>query len=182
MKKVLAVLMAVLMFTGMFAMTGSAANEPVSWKGYEVQPGEVLILLHFGDCTSTVPIYLFNTDEMRTNLETATGTVAMKVAAGNDYTLPQVTAPSGQMFTGWNKVGTSESLGVGSQHTTEYDGGTIIQYQVMTAPAEAEQDTLETIKTILVKIFGMIVGLIYGDTNYGQELVANLFDSLLGGL
>lgn len=178
MKKLVAVLMAILMLGSAVALGASA----IVYKGYTVQPDEILVILKFGDSTSRDNITYRDFATGNDTLGMATGEVAMIIKAGAPYTLPAVTCPSGQAFAAWVNVDSGESLGIGSRTTSNVDGGTVVQYTLQTTPAAAEKDTMETIKTILVKVFGILIGLFYGDTDYGQELVASFFNSVFGAL
>lgn len=178
MKKVLAVLMAVLMLCCSVAMAVSA----FTYKDYEVQSDEMLILLEFGNATSQVPYEHRNFSTGENEVSTVTGEVGVIAKVGGFYSLPMVTAPDGYSFAGWIESGNKDNSYAAntSINVTDADGGHYITYIAQLVPAEVGPSTLDTVKSVLIKVFGIILGLFYGDIDYGQELVANLFGSILG--
>ena len=189
MKKFLSVLMAILMLGSALMIGVSAESTTFSgestqkvYNGYTIKSDEVLVVLQFADCKSINKILVRNFSTGVDEYTEATGEVAMIVKTGATYALPAVTAPSGQAFAAWVDVDSGDSYGVGSHKVTDADCGKMVQYRCQTTPAVAEKDTMETIKTILVKVFGILIGLFYGDTDYGQELVASFFNSVFGAL
>ena len=178
MKKILAVLMAALMLCGSVAMAVSA----FTYEGYEVQPDEMLTILNFSGSTSQTAIIYRNFSTGKNELNTATGQIGIITPFNSYYTLPMVIAPDGYSFAGWvDATNKDHTYAANTQVPVgDADGGTYITYIAQLVPTEVGPSTLDTVKSILIKVFGVIIGLFYGDIDYGQELVANLFGSILG--
>ena len=101
--------------------------------------------------------------------------------------LPEVIAPSGQQFNGWYceacPVAGSEIVGNTYAATAAFKlpancGGFLIQFRASYSPATIEEPTINKVVGILIKVFGFIIGFIYGDTKQGIAFMEKVFGDL----
>ena len=103
---------------------------------------------------------------------------------GTTVRLPNVTAPSGSSFNGWQVEETGEIYVGGSEYTIPYGSGKIITFKAYFVPKELEEDTMGGVMEILVKVFGSIVGLLFF-SDQGTDAIdegMKLMQKLIGGL
>lgn len=198
MKKILSVVLAVMMIFGSFAISASAASEPIwngdSWNG-EFAAGQCTIRFDFngGKPVASLPVYesavgkfIYTADVPDPYIMYPTSPDAL--VAGKSYIwMPDVEAPSGSKFKFWEVQ--MEFSPDGYNNTVPGDAqyripagaaGKQITFIARYGAAAAEEDTLGTILGILTKIFGAIIGILLygGDTEAGVAMM----DKILGGL
>lgn len=190
MKKVLAVVLAVMMMFSCFAVASSAAqiNVTSEYTKGNVTNDQVAILFNFngGSSRDQLPVYNNGNFEM----QTVSGSFiwlpesSTALVKGSSIQLPVVTAPSGQAFTGWrcqldNKLYAQTDYFVIPE---DHNSSDYIQFIAEYTTAEAEGDTMATIMGILIKIFGALLGfLLYnGDTEAGIAFMENALAGILG--
>lgn len=100
--------------------------------------------------------------------------------------LPNVTAPSGYVFNGWYCVWSNSTHPGNRMYTIPaHTGGQIIEFIADYSLETPEEDEMEGVFNILVKVFGTIVGLLfYSNTGSPNPVQAgmDLMETLLGGL
>ena len=115
---------------------------------------------------------------------------------GSKVTLPDVVAPKGQTFQGWERKASNATYTENGKTITDndntvysvagryevkgYDIGSVVEFTAVFGPAEMEKDTFAKVFEILIKIFGTLIGLIayQGNVEKGQEFMSKIFDSL----
>lgn len=188
MKKVLAVVLAVMMMFSCFAVASSAFEVTSEYTKGNVTNDQVAILLNFngGSSRDQLPVYNNGNFEM----QTVSGSFiwlpesSTDLVKGSSVQLPVVTAPSGQSLTGWrcsldNKLYAATDYFVIPE---DHNSKSYIQFIAEYTTAEAEGDTMATIMGILIKIFGALLGfLLYnGDTEAGVAFMENALAGILG--
>lgn len=205
MKKILAVLLSVMMIFGTVAFTSSAASSDAIdtnaiMAGYlpnglvfDVEENVILVFnFKGGKITSD---YVFETTatgfEMRTGISdslimvTTDGKTLIK--EGDYVGLPFVNeAPGNQVHVGWQVV-TAAALDyldtpAPARYQIKEGSPSIIIFDAVYRQTEPEEDTMSTIMSVLVKVFGAIIGLIVftGDMEAGQALVAEMLGGIMG--
>ena len=103
---------------------------------------------------------------------------------GTTITLPNVAAPSGSTFRGWQHELTGRIYVAGSSYTIDPDSDRIITFKAYFVPEELEEDTMGNVMDILVKVFSSIVGLLFF-SDQGTDAIdegMKLVNKLIGGL
>lgn len=199
MKKILSVILAVMMLFGAMSVTASAESSRLDqWhqNGLANDDQAVLVFnLMGGALRDPVPVYNESTGSFE-SVAGVTGTYVMLPGgnedahtAGTTVILPIAISNSNtMMFLGWeytDPAGNRQTLAGGTAfniteaHFTGNNYGLINFTAIYTASAP-EEDTMATVISILVKVFGAIIGiLVYGgDTEQGVALM----NKVLGGL
>ncbi len=193
MKKVLAVVLAVMMLFATVAVGASAVTVNEQWFGGEdpiATQDQVVFYFYFNGGTNkgVLPVYNTTTGNfVETAAGEVSGTYIMLPAddavqkAGYYITLPQVTPPDGRSFAGWQCMTDRQYYVGGTQWAIPVNaGGTIIEFQAAYDAAEAEEDTLQTILGILIKVFGAIIGIVLYSGNTDQGVA--MMEKVLGGI
>ena len=193
MKKLLAVILAVLTLFSVLGVGASATqstNTLDSYFGTHADRDTQTVLVFFpngGTYKSVVEVYDANSRQFVETLN-YTGTYIMlptyvrPITAGSMISLPDLTAPSGYAFGGWQCVQTREFYVAGpNSFTVEPEHiGQILTFQPILVAAAPEEDTFGTILNLLVKVFGTIAGIVIfgGDPDAGVDLFNKLFSAL----
>lgn len=197
MKKILSVLLAVMMLFGALSVGASAAvTDPSDFYDdprFNADQAIFVFNLNGGTMKMPQPVYNEQTGEFVLT-EGITGTYYMlpqtKTAhtVGTFIPLPDVVAPSGYNFAGWqyrDAQGLYQQPGAGANFYIQdwiFTGNNygIVEFTAVFVAAEPEEDTLATVMNILIKVFGAIIGIVLygGDTEQGVALM----NKVLGGL
>lgn len=196
MKKALSLFLAILTIFGCLGI-GAAADSYVTspWHGDEGsgKPASYeQVVLTFdangGTFKNALPVYNSNTGVF--DLSEAgklTGTWAMVPQSagaqvpGYIVTLPVVDSPKGYQFAGWFCYLDGNTYGANSSFKIPAGtAGTIIEFRAAHIPTEPEEDTMAKVMSVLIKVFGAIIGILMyrGDTEAGVELM----EKILGGI
>ena len=208
MKKVLSVFLAVLMLFGALSVssfaeetTGSVVTPPMAYhdwwgEGGPCTPEQAVLAfnLNGGSLKAETQVYNEETSKFEWKAgKDVTGTYYMvpqspeTMKGGMGVVLPEVTAPAGQQFNGWYceacPVAGSEIVGNTYAATAAFKlpancGKTLIQFRASYSPATIEEPTINKVVGILIKVFGFIIGLIYGDTKQGIAFMEKVFGGL----
>lgn len=199
MKKFLAAVLAVMMIFSAFSV--SAANEYKEpnygyvnfWTAGKANSNQTVVSfkLNSGTITSGVLAYDIANNTFE-HLETFSGDyyymvpyTASAMVPGTTIQLPIVTAPSDWVFNGWSTPDGQIYVGGTSYTIPTSAAGTIIYFQADYSIAEEEEDTMGGVMSILVKVFGSIVGLMFFSDEYGSSAIEEgmqLVEKLIGGL
>lgn len=204
MKKILAVLLAVMMLLGTMSVGASAVIDDTSaysvYYGMPTADGNVLV----NSGTQTIIVFDLNGGKLKNNVwvyDTSASVPGFVNVAGDSVespyvslprtpemykvgglvALPTVTAPEGYQFDGWWHSTTKDTYAANGSYTVKaQDIGDVVVFTAGYSPAELEADTLDTILGILIKVFGAIIGIILysGDTEAGVAMM----EKVLGGL
>ncbi len=202
MKKVLAVLLSVMMLFGALSFSSSAASTSIPYfNEINGNPAlanprtQVIVVFQLlgGTLKSGVNVYDEETNKFTWVEGFDEPTYIMLPRNSEDLKpesviqLPAVTPPSGYSFDGWHcrgVAGIQEYATYAANSAFEIPAGSagqVIEFRAAYSPAEIEPDTMETIMTILVKVFGTIIGLLFlSDAQAGMEMMENLLGQLLG--
>lgn len=204
MKKVLSLFLAVLMLFSCLSVSASAASGVVvdtPWHGaagsgkpatYE----QVVVQFKLNGGTLKNGAYVWDeTTSALTWTENITGTYTMVPGPQNTdimkpgywISLPSVVAPSGFAFVAWQctqapaNTDYGKRLGVGQYQLPEGSENTIMIFEACYEPVEVEENTMAKVMSILIKIFGTILGILLygGDAEQGQAVLEKIFSSLL---
>ncbi len=199
MKKVLSLILAVIMIFGTLAIGASAAPDAVTDEYHAsglVKDNQIILLFNLNGGTMATAQLTYDSQAGWTYKEGITGFYyclpreATAHQPGTSIPLPDVNAPSGLKFVGWEFIDENNNqyvLGAGSPFYFEdwMLTGTnntygVVQLKARFTSAEAETDTLTTILGILTKVFGAIIGIVLygGDTEAGVALM----NKVLGGI
>ncbi len=199
MKKILSVLLAVMMIFGTLSIGASAAPDAVTDEYHAsglVKDNQIIVLFDLNGGTMATAQIFYDKQAGWTYKEGITGLYyrlpreANAQVPGTSIPLPDVTAPSGLKFSGWEFVDENNNqyvLGAGSPFyfeewmlTGTNDTYGVVYLKARFTSAEAESDTLATVLGILTKVFGAIIGIVLygGDTEAGVALM----NKVLGGL
>ncbi len=198
MKKILSVILAVMMIFGCLSVGASAASKwpDVYHSTGIVNDDQAILVFHLNGGTlkgearvynattggwDTVSGYNQPTYYMLPQTPTAH-------TVGTIITLPDVVAPAGYAFAGWqyrDAEGLLQQPGALANFYIQpwiFTGNqyAMVEFTAVFVPAEAEEDTLATVMSILTKVFGAIIGIVLygGDTEAGVALM----NKVLGGL
>ena len=208
MKKVLATVLAVIMLFATFAVGASAENYGSAdfWHVNDAMNVDTVLennqrVIHFVLNSGTIAgatVYDIDTgnfeymptykgedyymlpDNRGLNRESS----VLPHTPGTTITLPNVVAPSGSTFRGWQHELTGEIYTAGRAYTITPDSNKIIVFKAYFVPAELEEDTMAGVMDILVKVFGSIVGLLFF-SDQGTDAIdegMKLMQKLIGGL
>lgn len=192
MKKILSVFLAVMMLFGAMSISASAGvDEDGILGGNRVNNGfdpdnNLLIVLDFGDCTSFVTIENC-VDQMTGDLYVADvgvgGKVVVVASKNSEFILPLITPPAGYTTNGWYSPTLEDSFVAGKGSSVKLTEGmqdSVVYFVANTYPSAPEEDTLGNILSILTKVFGAIIGILFygGSTEAGVALM----EKVLGGL
>lgn len=198
MKKILSVVLAVMMIFGSFAISASAASEPIwnegSWNGV-IASNQCTIRFDFrgGKPMKSLPVYdsslgkfVYTTDVPDPYIMYPTS--ADDLVAGSSYIwLPNAMLSDGSYLKGWEVQIEYAPDGYNQVLASDYmyripngAAGKQITFIAHYNQAVVEEDTLGTILGILTKVFGAIIGILLygGDTEAGVAMM----DKILGGL
>lgn len=200
MKKILSVMLAIMMLFGALSISASAANVPPSEVLNPViaSSDKVVIVFKFYGGTSKLelPVYYsdvadgsFVNEKVTGDYYLLPGAGGAELRIGTSITLPSVTPPEGKAFVGWDSsVDTQDFVAGATYEITQlrvetsklYPNSGIIYMEAMYEAAEPEGDTMATVLSVLTKVFGTILGILFLDGNSaaGVELV----EKLLGGI
>lgn len=201
MKKFLAAVLAVMMIFCSFSV--SAADVTIKepnygyvnfWSAKVASENQTVasFKLNAGTITSGVLAYDIANQSFE-HLETFSGDYyymvpysASSMIAGESYIqLPIVTAPSDWVFNGWSTPDGQIYVGGTSYKIPSDAAGTIIRFEADYSIAVEEEDTMGGVMSILVKVFGAIVGLMFFSDEYGTSAIEEgmqLVEKLIGGL
>ncbi len=104
--------------------------------------------------------------------------------SGDLVTLPSVTPPSGYAFNGWYCYTTNETYAANRSFTIpSYAVGEVIEFTADYSRSEPEEDTMGGVLSILVKVFGSIVGLLFlqgeaDPVDAGMKMMQGLLENL----
>ena len=191
MKKLLAVILAVITLCSVIGVGATAVNYNDFIENDIIDPTSQVILvfdLNGGSLKNASRVYNTETGKFE-YLDGAkiTGQYIMLPLdkstqnVGQYIQLPYVTPPAGSDFKGWFCYDDGVTHAGGADYKIPAGkAGNVIQFYASYIPAEAEEDTLGSILGILIKVFGAIAGLLLynGDTEKGIAL----FDKVLGAL
>ena len=188
MKKILAVVLAVMMMFSCLAVASSAFEVTSEFTKGNVTNDQVAILLNFngGSSRDQLPVYT-NGDFVIQNVSGSyiwLPESSEDLKKGASIQLPVATGADGKVLTGWrcsldNKLyAATDWYKIPEDHSSK----SYIQFIAEYTTAEAEEDTMATIMGILVKIFGGILGflLFNGDTEAGVKYMENALAGILG--
>ena len=191
MKKLLAVLLAVITLCSVIGVGASAVNYNDYFTNGVVDPTTQVILvfdLNGGSLKNAARVYNTTTGQFEIlNGADITGQYIMLPLdqttqnVGQYVQLPYVTPSSGNDFKGWFCYDDGVTHAGGSDYRIPAGKeGNVIQFCASYIPAEAEEDTFATVLGILIKVFGAVAGILLynGDTEKGIAL----FDKILGAL
>ena len=210
MKKVLAAVLAVIMLFATFTVGASAENYGSAdfWQEtngamtsdtfLEDDQRVIHFVLNSGTIVSGATVYDIDSKSFRymptykgedyfmlpdnRNLDRNNG--VLPHTPGTTITFPNVAAPSGSTFRGWQHELTGQIYTAGSAYTITPDSNKIIVFKAYFVPAELEEDTMSGVMSILVKVFGSIVGLLFF-SDQGTDAIdegMKLMQKLIGGL
>lgn len=205
MKKILSVMLAIMMLFGALSVSASAAvtNDEIirEWHNSSsvitignttyAKQDYVIIQLNFNGGTSFVSLPVYDTTEGGFVHEKVSGTYLMLPGSSNEYslqpntlvTLPRVTPPEGKQFTGWYCENTGEYVVGGKTWAIPANSGSsLYTFTAELLPAEGQEDTMQMVLGILMKIFGTIIGILFldGSSAAGVELMEKMLGGLLG--
>lgn len=204
MKKILAVLLAVMMLFGAVSMNAAAVIDDTSaYSGYYEMTdvygnsvvdsnSQTIIIFDLNGGTLKNNVWVFDTNTL--NFVNVQGSsvenpyimlprTPESQRVGNAIPLPTVTPPEGYQFDGWWGTGTNAGntyAANGSYTIKAGDIGDVVVFTAGYSPAEIEADTLDTVLGILIKVFGAIIGIVLysGNTEAGVAMM----EKVLGGL
>ena len=200
MKKVLSVFLAVLMVFSVMAVSASAAVESPYFGGENGANDDQCVFmfrLNGGTCKSAQNVY--DTTKGQSVYTNAEDVPQVFVVVPDDekmfledssVTLPSVKAPKGQQFVGWQRVpamdgdkdnGTYSTV-PGGYIVKDIDIGRVVEFRAVYQEAEMEEDTFAKVFSILVQVFGTLIGLIayQGNVEKGQDFMKKIFSSISG--
>ena len=190
MKKLLAVILTVLTLFSVLGVGASAQSNVGGYWGTYADKNSQTILVFYpngGTFKSVVEVYDANSRQFVETLNYA-GTYTMipkdyrPMTAGSMVTMPDLAAPSGYAFSGWQCVQTREFFvaGPNSFEVKAEHIGQILTFQPILVASAPEEDTFGTILNLLVKVFGTIAGIVIfgGDPEAGVDLFNKLFSAL----
>lgn len=199
MKKILSVMLAIMMLFGALSISASAVEAGDMWGK---TPGEITITKG----THAVLSFDYNGGKSYQKMvayDTATGRFTEAEVSGIYLMLPgaytsqlfttvdstgtvvkmPIAVKDGEMLLYWYCVETGEQLAADASWVIpEYERAAqgVFHFTAKYAPAEAEEDTMATVLSVLSKVFGTILGLLFFDGNSTQGV--ELINKLLGGL
>ncbi|MBQ8503665.1 MAG: hypothetical protein IJ491_05235 [Clostridia bacterium] len=202
MKKILSVILAVMMLFGALSVGASAASiYPDQWhqSGLVADNQAVLVFnLNGGTLKSTAIVYNSTTGQFEEVSGFNEATYYMLPAQGNPtahtvgtvIVLPDVIPPTGYSFAGWQyrdadgllqQPGALANFYIQDWIFTGNNYGKV-EFTAVFTPAEAEEDTLAKVMSILVKVFGAIIGIVLygGDTEQGVALMNKVLGGVMG--
>lgn len=190
MKKLLAVILAVLTLFSVLGVAASAQDNIGGYFGTYADQNSQTILVFYpngGTFKSVVEVYDANSRQFVETIN-YTGTYTMlpknyrPMTVGSAISMPELVGPSGYTFGGWQCIQTRETFvaGPNSFEVKAEHIGQILTFQPILVAAAPEEDTFGSIMNILVKIFGTIAGIIIfgGDPEAGVDLFNKLFSAL----
>ena len=197
MKKILSVILAVMMLFATMSIGASAAgstyNDQWHQNGYANDDQAVIVFNLMGGKMKNA-VYERDENGQWISTEGKTGTYVMlpqnsdAQKAGSVIILPDVTPNSGMSFSGWeyyDAAGNRMVLGANGPFTipeTAFTGNNygVINFTACYSSAEPEADTMATVMSILIKVFGAIIGILFygGSTEAGVAMM----EKVLGGL
>lgn len=207
MKKALSLFLAVLMIFGALSVGAGATDGLYYGNGTDGKPAtteQCVVEYYLNGGTLKYSAYVFDFSTGKVSLvagEDITGTyVQFPInSAGNidqsiqkpgQYVVtPEVVAPANTTFMGWTityvdtrgvAVSTSCAGGESWLIPTDAQPGSTIKMTAKNVATEAEEDTMAKVMSILIKIFGAIIGILMyqGDTEAGVALM----EKVLGGV
>lgn len=205
MKKFLAAVLAVMMIFCSFAVSAAddVTTAPVYktpnygyvnfWEAEIANTNQTIVSfkLNSGKITSGVVAYDIANDSFE-HLETFDGEyyymvpyTASAQVPGSTIQLPVVTAPSDWVFNGWSTPDGEIYVGGTSYTIPSSAAYKVIRFEADYSIAEEEEDTMGGVMSILVKVFGSIVGLMFFSDEYGSSAIEEgmqLVEKLIGGL
>lgn len=198
MKKILAVLLAVMMLFATLSIGASAENYGSTnfFADGLVNRDQAVIrfVLNSGKITSGVWAYDIDSGSFdymevfeEANYYMIPDNKSNKTAqvAGSSILLPEVTAPSDWTFNGWADSKGQIYVGGTEYYIPSNAGGSIITLTADYSLAVPKEDEMGGIMDILVKVFGTIVGLLFFSDKHGSSAIEEgmqLMQKLLGSL
>ncbi len=189
MKKVLSIILAVMMIFSCVAMSASALGEvSATFQNGKILADQVAICLDFNGGSARDTLYVYN-NGLFVETDGVSGVYyclpknETELVKNTGFVFPVVTAKEGQQFTGWRHTVTNKLYAATDVYVIpEAEAGSTVQFIAEYTTAAAEGDTLATIMSVLVKVFGSIIGFILfnGDAAAGQAYVQNLIGDILG--
>ncbi len=107
------------------------------------------------------------------------------IGANSRVVLPRMLGNDIQSFEGWRCLGNGQSYVAGQSITITLDMVNdlgVVEFEPIAGYAQPEEDTMDTILGILIKVFGSIIGLLFcnGDVVAGQEMVSGILGGIVG--
>ena len=196
MKKILAVLLAVMMLFGTFAIGTSALD--MNDEFIQTAMADQLLIafdLNGGSIKGFVPVYDPASETHFTSTYNYSGSIYYRVP-GCDSTiqkpgellhLPRVNPPSGFAFNGWYCDATKKTYAGGTSMTIPSTGytGKLLEFTADYTRTEPEEDTMASVVDILVKVLGSVIGLLFysgteSPVEAGMDVMRELLSTLLG--
>ena len=198
MKKILAVILAVMMLCGTMAMGTSAAELDTGLSQWHddglANNNQVVAIFNIGNGYLRDQYAVYNTSTGRFDYESKITsqyvmipTSSTSQIVGSYILMPIVVSnDTTQQFLYWERVDAQNEQYAANtyfyftQDMLEGKTPGVIQFQAVYAGVEGEGDTLGTILGVLSKVFGAIFGILFygGDTAAGVALI----EQILGGL
>ena len=199
MKKILAVLLAVMMLFGTFAIGVSAIdmNDEFIQKAISGESIIIAFNLNGGSIKGFVPVYDPDpeTGKYFTSTYNYSGSIYYRVPGcdsivqePNEYLpLPRVNPPSGFAFNGWYCDATKMTYAGGTTMKIPANGysGKLLEFTADYTRTEPEEDTMGGVVDILIKVLGSVIGLLFysgteSPVEAGMDVMRELLSTLLG--
>lgn len=191
MKKLLAVILAVITLCSVIGVGASAVNyNDFFVNGIADPTTQVILVFDLNGGTLKNAARVYNTQTGQFEILNGADIEGQYIMLPLDQTtqnvgqyvqLPYVTPSAGNDFKGWFCYDDGITHAGGADYRIPAGkAGNVIQFYASYIPAEAEEDTMGMILGILIKVFGAIAGILLynGDTEKGIAL----FDKILGAL
>lgn len=199
MKKILAVLLSVMMLFGALSIGASAENYGYTnfYSDGIVNSNQAIIRFQIGSGKITSGIWVYDIDDGSFDYKDVfdeeyyymipnnkNGNLDLHTP-GTSITLPDITAPNGYVFNGWSDIN-GQIYVAGTEYYIPSNGaGQIITLKADYALAAPEEDTMGGVMSILVKVFGSIIGLLFFSDKHGSAAIEEgmqIVEKLIGGL
>ena len=204
MKKVIALFLAVMMLFGALSISSSAMDLEAVKKEENIKANQVILVfdVNGGTIKDGIRVYTPKYYDAQNNVwvegsfnyvQNYSENTYYMIPEGDDdqisgisyETLPGVNPPSGYVFNGWFCVETNHTYpGRRTFKIPENMGGKVLHFIAAYSLEAPEEDEMEGVFNILVKVFGTIIGLLFlsdreeGAVEAGMQLMSDLLGSL----